>query len=351
MSKGGLRELEAVSPQSSDTSPYKRACTRIKALPWIRGYGAEEWRTLNPLFLVQAPSRHVRRVDYYHPLVLSCFLAQVHNTDSPACNLLIPTSLVESFSSTYRIQQAMVGLLPAVALALLAVDVQAMKLDFLRFPRRALDSAEEHALSKRAPTYITNFTLPDTNYTCVISFRADSLPGPSIPLFHFEPFPPPLYLLVSPPPWAMYECRKNTLDVNQLTIRYIGCYTDTTAKRAFAHDLTDSIPGGAANMTVANCARAANVTGYVLFGIEYRYVRPLASRRELIDSQECWAGWSLDASSKLRSNASCSMPCKGNSSEYCGNGDYLQTYQLTSNITSIEYFKEAQPSTTTAAAP
>ena len=64
----------------------------------------------------------------------------------------------------------MFGLLPAVALALLAVDAQAMKLDFLRFPRRALDSTEEHALSKRAPTYITNFTLPDTNYTYVDSF-------------------------------------------------------------------------------------------------------------------------------------------------------------------------------------
>jgi hypothetical protein len=78
----------------------------------------------------------------------------------------------------------------------------------------------------------------------------------------------------------MCKSRKKSLDVNRLTIRYIGCYTDTTAKRVFAHDLTDSIPGGAANMTVANCARAANVTGYVLFGIEYRYVRPLASRRE-----------------------------------------------------------------------
>jgi hypothetical protein len=92
----------------------------------------------------------------------------------------------------------MFGLLPAVALALLAVDAQAMKLDFLRFPRRALDSAEEHALYKRAPTYITNFTLPDTNYTYV-SYITDTFPAPSIPLFPFETFPPPLHLLVSPP--------------------------------------------------------------------------------------------------------------------------------------------------------
>jgi hypothetical protein len=94
MSKGGLGELDAVSPQSSHTSPYKRACTRIKALPSIRGYGAEEYRTLNAMFLAQAPSRHVRRVDYFHPPVLSCYLFQLLNTDRPACSLLIPTSQI-----------------------------------------------------------------------------------------------------------------------------------------------------------------------------------------------------------------------------------------------------------------
>ena len=48
-----------------------------------------------------------------------------------------------------------------------------MKLDFSRFSGRAFrDSAPVdndnnfgHVLSKRAPTYITNYTLPDTNYT------------------------------------------------------------------------------------------------------------------------------------------------------------------------------------------
>jgi hypothetical protein len=83
----------------------------------------------------------------------------------------------------------MFGLLPAVALALLAVDVQAMKLDFLRFPRRALESAEEHALIKRAPTYITNYTLPNTNYTYVFFiYNAYLFTAPSIPLFTSEPF-------------------------------------------------------------------------------------------------------------------------------------------------------------------
>lgn len=91
----------------------------------------------------------------------------------------------------------MLGLLPAMALALLAADSQAMKLDFLRFPRRALDSAEEHALSKRAPTYITNYTLPDTNYTYVDPYITHTSSAPSIPLFPFETFPTPLRLLVS----------------------------------------------------------------------------------------------------------------------------------------------------------
>jgi len=86
----------------------------------------------------------------------------------------------------------MFGLLPAVALALLAADAQAMKLDFLRFPRRALDSAEEHALFKRAPTYITNFTLPDTNYTYVdFIYKAHfQLPLPTFPSQNLPTFSP-----------------------------------------------------------------------------------------------------------------------------------------------------------------
>ena len=91
----------------------------------------------------------------------------------------------------------MFGLLPAVALALLAVDAQAMKLDFLRFPRRALDSAEEHALFKRAPTYIANFTLPDTNYTYVKSLKPNpfstiyaTLFPKTIPTSSTSPCPP-----------------------------------------------------------------------------------------------------------------------------------------------------------------
>jgi hypothetical protein len=97
--------------------------------------------------------------------------------------------------------------------------------------------------------------------------------------FLFRGYLAPLRLLVPPLPRFSTSCR-DTLDVKKLTLRYIGCYTDTTAKRAFAHELTDSVPGGAANMTVANCARAANVTGYVLFGIEYRYVSSCTSCRD-----------------------------------------------------------------------
>ena len=173
--------------------------------------------------------------------------------------------------------------LPFLALALSCASAQAMKLDFLRFPRHAFgDSAEnDHQLHKRAPTYITNFTLPDTNYT------------------------------------------------------FIGCWTDSVANRVLTYDLTASVPGGAANMSIMNCARAANISGYEIFGVEY--------------AQECWVGHQLASSSKLRSNSSCNMPCRGNDTEWCGAGDFLSTYQLTSNITDIVYFTEARPSPTTAA--
>jgi hypothetical protein len=61
----------------------------------------------------------------------------------------------------------MLGLLQVAVLALLSAEAQAMKLDF-KFPRFGQrDQPVEHALHKRAPTYITNFTLPDTNYTYV----------------------------------------------------------------------------------------------------------------------------------------------------------------------------------------
>lgn len=174
----------------------------------------------------------------------------------------------------------MLGLPPILALALSCAIVQAMKLDFLQFPRRALDDPADmaHQLHKRAPTYITNFTFPDTNYT------------------------------------------------------YIGCYTDRVANRVLTHDLTASIPGGGANMTVLNCARAANASGYPLFGVEY--------------ATECWAGYRLDPSSELSSNSSCNMACKNNDTEWCGAGDFLQTYQLTSNITEIVYFTETKPTST-----
>jgi hypothetical protein len=177
----------------------------------------------------------------------------------------------------------MLVVLPATALALSLVGVQAMKIDFLHFPRRVAIAQsdavhDEHHIHKRAPTYITNTTLPDTNYT------------------------------------------------------YIGCYTDSTANRVLTHDISASIPGGNANMTILNCARAANASGYIYFGVEY--------------SQECWADFTLATSSSLKSNASCSMTCKGNNTEWCGAGDFLQTYQLTSNITEIVYYTDPNPTAT-----
>lgn len=163
----------------------------------------------------------------------------------------------------------MLALLPVAAAAVLATAASAMKLEF-------------HNLAKRAPTYITNSTGSESNYT------------------------------------------------------YIGCYSDAVAKRVLAYDITASAPGGYANMTILNCANAANASGYVFFGAEY--------------GGECWASNVIDSSSQIRSNTSCNMACRGNDTEWCGAGDHLQMYQLTSNITKIVYFTESSaPSPTTPA--
>lgn len=159
-------------------------------------------------------------------------------------------------------------MLPVVAVALSATAATAMKLEL-------------HNLVKRAPTYITNSTGSESNYT------------------------------------------------------FIGCYTDAVAKRVLTHDITASAPGGYANMTILNCANAANASNYIYFGTEY--------------GGECWAANAIDQSSQIRSNSSCNMACRGNDTEWCGAGDFLQMYQLTSNITKIVYYEPPVPTTTTAA--
>jgi hypothetical protein len=56
--------MEAVSPQPSHQARTKEhVVIRIKVLPSIRGFGAEDWKTLNLMFLTQAPPRHVERVE------------------------------------------------------------------------------------------------------------------------------------------------------------------------------------------------------------------------------------------------------------------------------------------------
>jgi hypothetical protein len=157
-----------------------------------------------------------------------------------------------------------------VAAAFSATAAAAMKLEY-------------HNLAKRAPTYITNSTGSESNYT------------------------------------------------------YIGCYSDAVANRVLTHDITNAAPGGYANMTILNCANAANASGYLFFGAEY--------------GGECWAGDKIAASSQIRSNSSCNMACRGNDTEWCGAGDFLQMYQLTSNITKIVYFEPPAPTTKTTPVP
>ncbi|MCJ1369596.1 hypothetical protein MMC20_000808 [Loxospora ochrophaea] len=90
---------------------------------------------------------------------------------------------------------------------------------------------------------------------------------------------------------------------------YSGCYTEATSARALA-----SAAHVANNMTVEYCAQL--MQQYQFFGVEY--------------GSECYGSNSFSAGSVLVPNKDCSMLCSGNSTEYCGNGNRLNVYNVTS---------------------
>ncbi|KAL3421446.1 WSC domain-containing protein [Phlyctema vagabunda] len=96
---------------------------------------------------------------------------------------------------------------------------------------------------------------------------------------------------------------------------YFGCYTEGTSGRALSVGI--AVPGGGANMTVANCvsACAAASTTYVYAGVEY--------------ASECYCGVSIATSATVAPGgiSDCSMTCNGNSSEFCGAGNRLNIYK------------------------
>ena len=102
---------------------------------------------------------------------------------------------------------------------------------------------------------------------------------------------------------------------------YIGCYTDSTANRALT-GLTNPVAG--ATLTIELCAAAC--AQFTYFGVEY--------------SAECYCGDALLGGSALATGGNdptqnlCDMTCDGNTSEYCGGPNRLNTYQYNASLAS-----------------
>jgi hypothetical protein len=93
--------------------------------------------------------------------------------------------------------------------------------------------------------------------------------------------------------------------------KYLGCYSDNVPGRV----LTDSQTAND-QMTVQSCIAFCNGTNYA--GLEY--------------GRECYCGNTLLAASTNQSASDCSTPCKGDSSEICGNGNRLSLYVKTTVV-------------------
>lgn len=80
------------------------------------------------------------------------------------------------------------------------------------------------------------------------------------------------------------------------------CYTEGTGIRALTGDayFNDS-------MTVEACANAC--VGYTWFGVEY--------------GRECYCGDVINTGSVVADDSNCWFQCPGDSTEYCGAGNYL----------------------------
>lgn len=105
----------------------------------------------------------------------------------------------------------------------------------------------------------------------------------------------------------------------------IGCYTEATTGRALPNGLTPEVP------TVAGCISACSAKGYKLCGMQY--------------SQECFGGNEMASSAVIAPITDCNLPCKGNSSEFCGGSSRNNVYQRNDALPG----KTVLPTTTAAA--
>jgi hypothetical protein len=91
---------------------------------------------------------------------------------------------------------------------------------------------------------------------------------------------------------------------------FVGCQTEATTGRA----LSGKEVLAADTMTLESCATYCQ--GFTYFATEY--------------GRECYCGNNLNAGSVTAPLTECSMPCAGNQLEYCGAGNRLELYKLSS---------------------
>ncbi|KAK3308814.1 uncharacterized protein B0T15DRAFT_411620 [Chaetomium strumarium] len=110
---------------------------------------------------------------------------------------------------------------------------------------------------------------------------------------------------------------------------FVGCQTEATGMRALSEKgyADDS-------MTLESCA--AYCSGFTYFGTEY--------------GRECYCGNSLNAGSKPAPVTECNMVCAGDATEYCGAGNRLELYRLTS-VSSTTSPSSSEATATTSASP
>lgn len=108
----------------------------------------------------------------------------------------------------------------------------------------------------------------------------------------------------------------------------LGCYTDSVHARVLNGQ--GGVLGDFEGQTLDKCAATCTSRGFSLFGVEY--------------GGECWCDNVLASTSAKVADEECNFICPGDINQYCGAGDRLELYELTSLISTTS--TGATPSTT-----
>lgn len=98
----------------------------------------------------------------------------------------------------------------------------------------------------------------------------------------------------------------------------LGCFTDSVHARVLNGQ--GGVLGDFAGQTLDKCAATCTGRGYSIFGVEY--------------GGECWCDNVLASTSTIVGDEECNFICPGDINQYCGAGDRLELYKLTSLVSS-----------------